>query len=60
MSQAYNAYVAGVGPVFPSAREAIEAAYGQGLNDEFVVPSIIGGGPDGTIDDGDSVVFFNY
>ena len=60
VSQAYNAYVTGLGPVFPSAREAIEAAYGEGLNDEFVVPSIIGGGPDGTIDDGDSVVFFNY
>ena len=60
VSQAYNAYVTGSGPVFSSAREAIEAAYARGINDEFVVPSIIGGEPDGTIADGDSVVFFNY
>ncbi|MSQ44171.1 MAG: 2,3-bisphosphoglycerate-independent phosphoglycerate mutase [Chloroflexi bacterium] len=60
VSKAYNAYVVGNGPAFPSAREAIESAYAEGVNDEFVVPSIIGGGPDGTINDGDSVVFFNY
>ena len=60
VSQAYSAYVIGSGPVFPSAREAIESAYAEGLNDEFVAPSIIGGEPAGIINDGDSVVFFNY
>jgi 2,3-bisphosphoglycerate-independent phosphoglycerate mutase len=37
---------------------AVRAAYARDENDEFVIPTAIGGGR--TIDDGDAVVFFNF
>ena len=42
----------------PSSVEAIEAAYERGDTDEFVEPTLVKGGV--TLDDGDSVVFFNF
>ncbi|MGH7738310.1 MAG: 2,3-bisphosphoglycerate-independent phosphoglycerate mutase [Candidatus Tyrphobacter sp.] len=41
-----------------SAREAIEAAYGRGEDDEFVRPTIVD--PARRIEDGDACVFFNF
>ena len=42
--------------------EAVAAAYDRGENDEFINPTVItnNGQPVGTINDGDSVVFFNF
>ncbi|MFN3630027.1 MAG: 2,3-bisphosphoglycerate-independent phosphoglycerate mutase [Casimicrobiaceae bacterium] len=41
-----------------TAAEALAAAYARGENDEFVLPTIIGGGA--PIADGDAVVFMNF
>jgi 2,3-bisphosphoglycerate-independent phosphoglycerate mutase len=41
-----------------SAVEAIDAAYDRGETDEFVEPTLIGGGP--ALEDGDAVVFANF
>ena len=42
--------------------EAVTAAYGRGETDEFIKPTVImdNGEPVGAINDGDSVIFFNF
>lgn len=62
VARAYAALVDGTGETAASAREAIEAAYSRGENDEFVQPTVIvpGGEPVSRIRDGDSVIFFNF
>lgn len=59
---AYRAMVDGVGPSYPSAAAGIEASYQNEVFDEFVVPFYISsqGQPVATINDEDSVVFFNF
>lgn len=58
VEKAYNLIVNGVGEEFDDYKSAIKASYAAGITDEFVEPKIID--KDGTIKDGDSVVFFNY
>ena len=41
-----------------SAKDALEAAYARGENDEFVLPTVIGKGV--PIGDGDAIVFMNF
>ncbi|WP_440007421.1 2,3-bisphosphoglycerate-independent phosphoglycerate mutase [Halomicrococcus sp. SG-WS-1] len=41
-----------------SAVEAVRQSYERGDTDEFVEPTLVGGGP--ALDDGDAVVFFNF
>jgi 2,3-bisphosphoglycerate-independent phosphoglycerate mutase len=41
-----------------TALEALQAAYARGENDEFVAPTVIGGGA--PMQDGDAVVFMNF
>ena len=41
-----------------TAREALEAAYARGENDEFVAPTVIGDGA--AVADGDAMVFMNF
>ena len=55
----YDAIVHGVGESATSAKAAIEAAYGRGEGDEFVAPTVIGGG-DRRIESGDVVVITNF
>ena len=45
-----------------SAVSAIESSYQKEVFDEFIVPTVIYNGdkPVATIDDGDSVIFFNF
>ena len=43
VERAYAAIVRAEGPRFETAREAVEAAYADGVTDEFVPPSVIGG-----------------
>jgi 2,3-bisphosphoglycerate-independent phosphoglycerate mutase len=68
VEKAYRALTAGQGPKFSAATDAISHYYGHAsepgmTGDEFVTPSIIS--DDGTIpraivQDGDSVIFYNY
>ena len=58
VEKAYNLIVNGVGEEFDDYKSAIKASYAAGVTDEFVEPKIIE--KQGTIKDGDSVIFFNY
>ena len=60
--RAWKALRFGDGLRAPTARAAVEEAYARGETDEFVAPTVVerGGAPVGTIEDGDSVVFFNF
>jgi 2,3-bisphosphoglycerate-independent phosphoglycerate mutase len=59
---AYDAMVNGVGEPVASAREAIQRAYDADVTDEFIKPAVIaeGGKPIATIQEGDSVICFNF
>ncbi|NLA57683.1 MAG: 2,3-bisphosphoglycerate-independent phosphoglycerate mutase [Firmicutes bacterium] len=61
--KAYNAMVLGEGRQAATGSEAVRMAYDQGETDEFVVPTVVvdgNGSPVATINDGDSVIFFNF
>ncbi|HAG70379.1 MAG TPA: 2,3-bisphosphoglycerate-independent phosphoglycerate mutase [Lachnospiraceae bacterium] len=59
---AYYAMVNGEGNKASNAEDAVVAAYLRGETDEYIVPTVIvnGGVPVGTINDDDSVIFFNF
>ncbi len=59
---AYNALVVGEAKQAASAEAAIDASYAQGKTDEFIEPTLIvePGQTPHTINDNDSVVFFNF
>ncbi len=58
VSAAYEAIISGKGSAFPTAKEAVEAAYANGETDEFVTPSAING-YQGAIN-GDGLLFANF
>ena len=63
VEKAYNVLVKGEGEKATSAISAIESSYQQEVFDEFVLPTVIcnsNNEPLATIQDNDSVVFFNY
>jgi 2,3-bisphosphoglycerate-independent phosphoglycerate mutase len=62
VEKAYAAMVYGEGEEFASAGQAIEQSYLAGVNDEFVIPSVIvaDGKPVGQLRDGDGFIFFNF
>ena len=63
VSLAWQAMVDGQGQhTATDAGEAVTAAYGRGETDEFIKPTVImhNGQPVATINDGDSVIFFNF
>lgn len=59
---AYKALTRGEGLTADSAPAAIQASYDRQETDEFVKPTVIleNGAPVATIQDGDSVIFFNF
>ena len=58
MKLAYDAIVYGIGERSQSAHESVHASYEKKLNDEFVIPQVIGNYKG--IADGDIVIFFNF
>ena len=58
----YAALTEGEGMKAANADDAVRMAYDRGETDEFILPTVIvnGGVPVGTIDDDDSVIFFNF
>ncbi|NMC27735.1 MAG: 2,3-bisphosphoglycerate-independent phosphoglycerate mutase [Syntrophomonadaceae bacterium] len=63
IARAYYAAVLGEGPRFNSAAQAIEASYAAGVTDEFMEPVVLidsRGNPRAAIENGDSVIFFNF
>ncbi len=59
---AYDALVRGEGQRVTSASEGIQAAYDEGVTDEFIKPLVMlrDGQPVATIQDGDVVLCFNF
>lgn len=59
---AYKALVLGRGEESLSAVRAIEKSYNEGINDEFMLPTVIKeeGKGSSQIADGDSIIFFNF
>ena len=62
VARAWDALRFGRGTRAATSRAAVEAAYARGETDEFVLPTVVEreGLPVGPIEDGDSVVFFNF
>ncbi|MDD4171850.1 MAG: 2,3-bisphosphoglycerate-independent phosphoglycerate mutase [Syntrophomonas sp.] len=63
IEKAYNAIVMGEGPKSASAQAAITASYEARVTDEFMEPVVIvdaSGEPITKVEDGDSVIFFNF
>ncbi|MGN1318523.1 MAG: 2,3-bisphosphoglycerate-independent phosphoglycerate mutase [Lachnospirales bacterium] len=62
VEKAYNAMVLGEGNTASSAEECMTKTYAEGVNDEFVVPTVIlnDGKPTATIKENDSIIFFNF
>ncbi len=62
VKKAYDAVVMGKGRTAPDPLSAVKSSYDEGINDEFVVPTVIKE-PDkkvATIEENDSVIFFNF
>lgn len=55
---AYDAIVHAKGPRVPSAAEAIERSYADGVDDEFLLPRIVGDPV--PMNGNDAVIFFNF
>lgn len=62
VEMAYQALTKGVGVKGTDAAAAVQASYDDGKTDEFVLPTVIekDGRPVATIQDKDSVIFFNF
>ena len=62
VEKAYVALTKGEGLEAASATEGIQASYDRGETDEFVKPTVVkkNGAPVATIQDGDSIIFFNF
>lgn len=64
VKRGWQAHVLGEGRAFPSAGEAIRTFYEEDpdITDQYLPPFVVteGDSPVGTIEDGDSVIFFNF
>jgi 2,3-bisphosphoglycerate-independent phosphoglycerate mutase len=58
VEKAYDAIVRGKGVAATVGSDAVRASYAEGVNDEFVLPTIVTQGAELSV--GDSVIFFNF
>ena len=60
--EAYRAMVKGEGEKYSSYEKVLKNSYDKGVTDEFIIPSTLfsDGKPIGSIDNGDSLIAFNY
>ncbi len=59
VKEAYDLLVHGTGRPATDLVKAMEESYAEGVTDEFIKP-IVNSAVDGTIKEGDAVIFFNY
>ena len=59
VEKGYNALLLGEGEHAATACDAVKQSYARGDNDEFVLPTVIGG-EESRIYDNDAIIFFNY
>lgn len=59
---AYDAIVDGVGKTGLNSDDIISHSYEEGINDEFVIPTVIvdDDKPIASVENGDSIIFFNF
>jgi len=66
VEKAYTLFTESAGIIEQDPLKAVQTAYDSGQTDEFINPIFLGnnhpvqGGPNGTINDGDGIVFFNF
>ncbi|MEA5092277.1 2,3-bisphosphoglycerate-independent phosphoglycerate mutase [bioreactor metagenome] len=60
VEKAYNAITLHQGDKVSSAAAGIEASYAKGVDDEFVVPFIVGNDDKSCVKDKDGIIFFNF
>lgn len=66
VEKAYNLFAKAAGVIEQTSVKAIQNAYDSDQTDEFIKPIFLKnnhplkGGPNGTIDDGDGIIFFNF
>ena len=62
IEKAYRALTLGEGVTAATALEAVTQSYAKGETDEFILPTVVtqDGAPVATINDGDSIIFFNF
>ncbi|WP_066192449.1 MULTISPECIES: 2,3-bisphosphoglycerate-independent phosphoglycerate mutase [Gracilibacillus] len=63
VKKSYDAMVYGEGPTYTDPIEAVKDSYQNEIYDEFVIPCVItdeNGKPKATIEDNDSVIFYNF
>lgn len=63
VKRGWDAHVNGIGRPFHSCEEAINTFYAEGMDDQYMGSFVIvddAGKPIGKMDDGDSVVYFNF
>ena len=58
--QAYDALTLGEGHKAANGVEAVKLAYERGETDEFILPTVCGGADGSFINDGDSIIMFNF
>ena len=59
VEKGYNALLLGEGEHSKTACDGVKESYARGDNDEFVLPTVIGG-EESRIKDNDAIIFFNY
>ena len=59
VKEAYDLLVNGIGVKATDMAQAMQQSYDEGITDEFIKP-IVNANVDGTIKEGDVVIFFNY
>ena len=59
VEKGYNALLLGEGEHAKTACDGVKKSYDRGDNDEFVLPTVIGG-EESRIHDNDAIIFFNY
>lgn len=59
VEKAYNCLLLGEGNCASTAEEAVKNSYDGGKNDEFVLPTVIGG-ENSRVKDNDALIFFNF
>ena len=59
IKEAYDLIVEGIGTPTQHVEMAVQQSYDEGITDEFIKP-IVNADCDGTIKEGDVVIFFNY
>ena len=59
VEKAYNCLLLGEGESAPTAEVAIQQSYDNGINDEFILPTVVDNG-NSKVKDGDAFIFFNF